>query len=46
MVIVIGSLIFNGVSRMVIIAYVWGLASDMTKLVNCVDESLRRCEIM
>jgi hypothetical protein len=40
MVIVVGSLIF--VSMVVIMAYVWGLAIDMTKLVSCEDVSLQR----
>ena len=43
MVIVVGSLIFTGVSMVVNMAYVWGLAIDMTKLVSCVYVSLRRC---
>jgi hypothetical protein len=46
MVIVVGSLILIGVSMIVIMAYVWGLAMDMTKLVSCEDVSLRRCEIL
>ena len=46
MVIVMGSLILDGVSMVVIMAYVWGFAIEMTKLANCEDVSLRRCEMM
>jgi len=46
MVIVVGSLILIGVSMVVIMAYVLELAIDMTKLVSCVDVSLRRCDMM
>ena len=46
MVIVVGSQIFIGVSMVVIVAYVWGLAIDMSKLVSCEDVSLRRCDMM
>jgi hypothetical protein len=46
MVIVVGSLILNGVSMVVIMAYVWGFTIDMTKLVSCEDVSLRRCKMM
>ena len=42
MVIVVGILILSRVSMVVIMPYVWGLAIDMTKLVRCVDVSLRR----
>ena len=28
------------------IAYAWGFAREMTKLVSCVEVSLRRCEMM
>ncbi len=44
MVIVVGCLILTGVSIVVIIAYVWGFAIEMTKLVSYEDVSLRRCE--
>ena len=46
MVIVVGSLILFGVSRVVIMSYVWGCSIDMTKLVSCEDVFLRRCEMM
>jgi len=45
-VIVVGSRILTGVSMMDIMAYVCGLAIDMTKLVSCEEVSLRRCEMM
>ncbi len=45
-VIVMGSLILTGVFMVVIIAYVWGFAIDIAKLVSCEDVSLRRCEMM
>ena len=45
-VIVVGSRIMAGVSMVDIMAYVCGLAIDMTKLVSCEEESLRRCEMM
>ena len=44
--IVVGRRILSGVSMVDIMAYVWGLAIDMTKLVSCEDVSLRMCEIM
>ena len=46
MVIVVGSLIFNGASIVVIMAYVWGLAIEMTKLASYEIVSLRRCAMM
>ena len=46
MVMVVGSRILTGVSMVDIMAYVCGLAMDMTKLVSCEDVSLRRCEMM
>ena len=46
MVIVVGSLILIGASIAASIAYVWGLARELTKLVCCVEVSLRRCEMM
>ena len=46
MVIVVGSLILIGVSIVANIAYAWGLAREMTKLVCCVEVSLQRCEMM
>ena len=46
MVFVLGSLILIGVSIVASIAYAWGLAKEMTKLVSCVEVSLRRCETM
>ena len=46
MVIVVGSLILIGLSIVASIAYAWGLAKEITKLVCCVDVSLRRCEMM
>ncbi len=42
MVIVVGSLILIWEYNVASIAYVWGLAKDMTKLVSCVEVSLRR----
>ncbi len=45
MVIVVGSLILIGVSMVASSAYAWGLAKEMTKLVCCVEVSLRRCEM-
>ena len=41
MVIVVGSLILIFVSMVASIAYVYGLAKEMTKLVSCEEESLR-----
>ncbi len=46
MVIVVGSRILIGDSRVVSIAYVWGCAIEITKLVCIVEVSLRRCEMM
>ena len=46
MVIVVGSRILIGESRVVSIAYVWGFATEITKLVSCDEVSLRRWEIM
>ena len=46
MVIVVGSLILIGVSMVIIMTYVWGLATDMTKLVSCVVVSLQMCDMM
>ena len=46
MVIVVGILIFTGVSTVGIMACVRGLAIDMTKLVSCDDMSLRRRDMM
>ena len=46
MVIVVGSLILTWVSMGVIMVYVWGFALEMTKLVNCEDLFLRRCEML
>ena len=46
MVIVVGSLILIGESRVASIAYAWGLAMEITKLVSCEDVSLRRWEMM
>ena len=46
MVIVVGSLIFTGVSMVVIMAYVWGLSIKMTKLVRCDNVPLRRYDMM
>ena len=46
MVIVVGSIILMGVSIVANIEYAWGLAMEMTKLVCCVEVSLRRCEMM
>jgi len=45
-VIVVGSRILTGVSMVDIMAYVCGLAIDMTKLVSCEEVSLRRCEVI
>ena len=44
--IVVGSRTLTGVSVVDIIAYVCGLAIDMTKCLSCEDVSLRRCEMM
>ena len=44
--IVVGSRILTGVSMVDSLAYVRGLAMDMTKLVSCEDVSLRRYEMM
>ena len=44
--IVVGSRILTGVSMVDIIAYVCGLAIDMTKFVSCEEVSLRMCEMM
>ena len=46
MVMVVGILFFIGVSMVASMAYAWGFASEMTKLVNCDEVSLRRCEMM
>ena len=46
MVIVVGSLILTGMSMVMIMAYVWECAIDMTKLMSCEDVSLRRCEMV
>ena len=43
---VVGSRISTGVSMVGIMAYVCGLAIDMTKLTSCEEVSLRRCEMM
>ncbi len=45
-VIVVGSLILIGDSRVVSIAYVWGCAIEITKLVSIDEVSLRRWEMM
>ena len=44
--IVVVSRTLIGVSMVDIIAYMCGLAIDMTKFVSCEEVSLRRCEIM
>ena len=44
--IVVGSLILTEMSMADIMAYVCGLAIDMTKFVSCEEVSLRRCEMM
>ena len=46
MVIVVVSLIFIDVSIVASMAYAWGFANEMTKMVNCDEVSLRRCEMM
>ena len=46
MVMVMGSRILTGVPMVDIMAYMCGLAMDMTKLVSCEDVSLQRCEMM
>ena len=46
MVIVVGRRILTGVSMMDIMAYVCGLAIDMTKFVSCEEVSLRSCEMI
>ena len=42
MVIVVGGLILIVVSMVASIAYAWGCAKEMTKLVSCEEVSLRR----
>ncbi len=44
--IAVGSQILTWVSMVDIVAYVYGLAIDMTKFVSCEEVSLRRCEMM
>jgi len=44
-VMVVGSRILTGVSIVDSMAYVCGLAMDMTKLVSCENISLRSCEM-
>ncbi len=39
-------MILTGVSMVDIMAYVCGLAIDMTKFVSCEEVSLRRCEML
>ena len=46
MVIVMVSLTFTGVSIADIVAYAWGFAMEMTKLMSCEGVSLRRCDTM
>jgi hypothetical protein len=46
MVIVVGSRILTCVSMVASIAYAWGLAREMLKLVSCEEVSLRRWEMM
>ena len=46
MVMVVGSLILIGVSMVASIAYAWGCAKEMKKLVRCEEVSLRRWEMM
>ncbi len=46
MVIVVGSLILIVVSMVASIAYAWGMAKEMTKLVSCEEMSLRRWEML
>ena len=46
MVIVVGSRILIWVSMVASIAYAWGLAREMTKLVKCEEVSFRRWEMM
>ena len=46
MVIVVGSRILIGESAVVSIAYIWGFAMEITKLVSCDEVSLRRWEMM
>ena len=45
-VIVVGSLILIGESRVASIAYAWGCAMEITKLVSCEEVFLRRWEMM
>ena len=45
-VMVVGIRILIGVSIVAIIAYAWGWAREMTKLVSCEELSLRTWEIM
>ena len=42
MVMVVGSLILIGESRVASIAYAWRCAKEITKLVSCEEVSLRR----
>ena len=44
MVIVVGSMTFTGVSIVASMAYAWGFAMEMTKLVSCEDAFLQRCD--
>ena len=46
MVIVVGSLVLIGESRVVSIAYVWGFAMEITKLVSIDEVPLRRWEMI
>jgi len=46
MVMVVGRLILIGVSMVASIAYAWGCAKEMTKLVSCEEVSLWRWEMM
>jgi hypothetical protein len=46
MVMVVGSLILIRVSMVASIAYAWGCAKEITKLVSCEKVSLRRWEMM
>jgi hypothetical protein len=46
MVIVVGRRILIGDSSVVSIAYAWGCATEITKLVSCEEVSLRRWEMM
>ena len=46
MVMVVGSPIFSGVSMVAIMAYAWGFAKEITKMVVYEEVSFLGCEMM